>query len=63
MVAESILAAYAATGGFRFPVVVRLQGTNCEEGSHLIQTSGFENVLLETDFEAAAQKVVKITGN
>ncbi|KAK2786753.1 hypothetical protein FQN53_006229 [Emmonsiellopsis sp. PD_33] len=47
MIAESILAAYAATGGFRFPIV--------------IQTSGFENVLLETDFEAAAQKIVKVT--
>lgn len=35
MVAESILAAYAATGGFNFPVVLRLQGTNCEKASQL----------------------------
>lgn len=30
MIAEAILA-----GGFRIPVVIRLQGTNCEQGSEL----------------------------
>lgn len=32
MIAESIVAAAKATGGFRVPVVVRLQGTNSEKG-------------------------------
>ncbi|RJE18111.1 ATP-grasp domain protein [Aspergillus sclerotialis] len=49
MIAESILAAYAVTGGFKFPVV--------------IQASGFENILLEADFEAAAKTIVKLTSN
>lgn len=35
MIAESILAAYTVTGGFKFPVVLRLQGTNCERGLQL----------------------------
>lgn len=35
MIAESILAASAAMGGFRIPVVVRLQGTNFDKGLEL----------------------------
>ncbi|KNG90532.1 succinyl-CoA synthetase beta subunit [Aspergillus nomiae NRRL 13137] len=58
MIAESILAAAAAMGGFRIPVVLRLQGTNYEKG---IQESGLDNILLEADFDAAAQKIVELT--
>lgn len=36
MIAESIVAAAEAIGGFRIPVVVRLQGTNCDKGLGLV---------------------------
>lgn len=61
MIAEAILAASAATGGFQIPVVIRLQGTKCEEGSELIRTSALDNVLLEGDFEKAVENIVRIT--
>lgn len=36
MIAESIVAAAKDIGGFKMPVVVRLQGTNSEEGLQLV---------------------------
>ncbi|PTU21366.1 hypothetical protein P175DRAFT_0508350 [Aspergillus ochraceoroseus IBT 24754] len=74
LIAESILAAAAAaatTGGFKIPVVVRLQGTNFEQGLKLgsaflpsfllsIESSGLGNVVFEPDFEAAVQKSVEL---
>jgi succinyl-CoA synthetase beta subunit len=36
MIAESIVAAASAIGGFKMPVVVRLQGTNNEKGLKLV---------------------------
>ncbi|QKX64456.1 uncharacterized protein TRUGW13939_11630 [Talaromyces rugulosus] len=63
MIADSILAASAATGGFNIPVVIRLQGTNCETGSKLIRESGLDNVLMEADFEEATKKIVELTNN
>lgn len=36
MIAEAIIAAAMATGGFKVPVVVRLQGTNCEKALRLV---------------------------
>ena len=36
MIAESIIAAASEMGGFKVPVVVRLQGTNCEQGLKLV---------------------------
>lgn len=38
MIAESIVAAAKAMGGFRVPVVVRLQGTNSEKGLNLVNS-------------------------
>lgn len=35
MIADSILAASSAMGGFRMPVIIRLQGTNSDQGSKL----------------------------
>ncbi|KAF7617793.1 hypothetical protein AFLA_006705 [Aspergillus flavus NRRL3357] len=49
MIAESILAASAAMGGFSIPVV--------------IQTSGLDNIILEADFDAAAKKIVELTNS
>ena len=36
MIAESIIAAAKEIGGFKVPVVVRLQGTNSEKGLKLV---------------------------
>lgn len=36
MIAESIISAASAIGGFKVPVVVRLQGTNSEKGLKLV---------------------------
>jgi succinyl-CoA synthetase beta subunit len=38
MIAEAIVAAAAEMGGFKCPVVVRLQGTNAEKGLKLVSS-------------------------
>ena len=47
--------------GIKLPVVVRLQGTNAEEGRKLLLESGLK-VDVATDLWEAAQKIVGITG-
>ena len=47
--------------GIKIPVVVRLQGTNAEEGRKLLAESGL-NVEVATDLWEAAQKIVALTG-
>lgn len=61
MIAEAIVAAAAEMGGFKCPVVVRLQGTNSEKGLKLIEQSGLKNLVVEAEFEKAAQMVVEQT--
>ncbi|KAJ5715157.1 Succinate--CoA ligase subunit beta [Penicillium malachiteum] len=64
MIAESIIAAAAQMGGFKVPVVVRLQGTNCDKGLKLLENSGAENnITVEADFEAAAETIVRLTSH
>ncbi|KAJ5622874.1 Succinate--CoA ligase subunit beta [Penicillium lividum] len=60
MIAESIIDAAAERGGFKVPVVVRLQGTNSDKGLKLIENSNVENLMVEPDFEAAAQTIVRL---
>lgn len=38
MIAESIIAAARQMDGFKVPVVIRLQGTNCDTGLELVRT-------------------------
>src|SRR3989441_694882 len=45
----------------KIPVVVRLQGTNAEEGRQLLQESGLK-IEVATDLWEAAQKIVALTG-
>ena len=45
----------------KIPVVVRLQGTNAEEGRTLLKESGLK-VEVATDLWEAAQKIVAVTG-
>ncbi|MBI5411226.1 MAG: ADP-forming succinate--CoA ligase subunit beta [Nitrospirae bacterium] len=47
--------------GLKLPVVVRLQGTNAEEGRKLLMESGLK-VDVATDLWEAAQKIVGMTG-
>ena len=47
--------------GLKLPVVVRLQGTNAEEGQKLLKESGL-TVDVATDLWEAAQKIVAMTG-
>jgi len=47
--------------GIKIPVMVRLQGTNAEEGRKLLAESGL-NVEVATDLWEAAQKIVALTG-
>ncbi|KAL2697516.1 hypothetical protein AAEP93_011420 [Penicillium crustosum] len=61
MIAEAIIAAAAEMGGFKCPVVVRLQGTNSEKGLKLIEQSGLKNLIVEGEFEKAARMIVKET--
>jgi succinyl-CoA synthetase beta subunit len=43
------------------PLVVRLQGTNAEEGRKLLAESGLK-LEVANDLWEAAQKIVKLTG-
>ena len=44
--------------GLKVPLVVRLEGTNVEQGKKIIRESGL-NVLPADDLDDAAQKIVK----
>ncbi|XHG08990.1 hypothetical protein AWENTII_012073 [Aspergillus wentii] len=60
MIAQCILQAASILGGFRVPVVVRLQGTNSDEALKLLEDSGLD-LCTETDFDSAAAKIVELT--
>lgn len=59
MIAESIIAAAKALGDLRVPVVVRLQGTNSEQGLKLIEESGL-GLRTEFEFGDAARTAVEL---
>ncbi len=56
VIARGVLAAVKAVG-LEVPLVVRLEGTNVEEGKRIIAESGL-NVLPADDLDDAAQKIV-----
>ncbi|MGD9838354.1 MAG: ADP-forming succinate--CoA ligase subunit beta [Afipia sp.] len=57
VIARGVIAAVKAVG-LQVPLVVRLEGTNVEEGKTIIRESGL-NVLPADDLDDAAQKIVK----
>ncbi|GAB4067276.1 ADP-forming succinate--CoA ligase subunit beta [Ancylobacter sonchi] len=57
VIARGVLAAVKAVG-LEVPLVVRLEGTNVEEGKAIIRDSGL-NVIPADDLDDAAQKIVK----
>ena len=56
VIARGVLAAVKAVG-LEVPLVVRLEGTNVEEGKQIIRESGL-NVIPADDLDDAAQKIV-----
>ena len=56
IIAAGVVAAVKAVG-LKVPLVVRLEGTNVEEGKKIINESGL-NVLSANDLDDAAQKIV-----
>ena len=56
VIARGVIAAVKAVG-LKVPLVVRLEGTNVEEGKKIINESGL-NVLSANDLDDAAQKIV-----
>src|SRR6201988_1607039 len=56
VIARGVIAAVKAVG-LQVPLVVRLEGTNVEEGKMIIRESGL-NVLPADDLDDAAQKIV-----
>ncbi len=62
VIANGVIAAVKAVG-LKVPLVVRLEGTNVEEGKKIIAESGL-NVLPANDLDDAAQKIVAaVKGN
>ena len=57
VIARGVIAAVKAVG-LQVPLVVRLEGTNVEEGKKIISASGL-NVIPADDLDDAAQKIVK----
>eukprot|EP00873_Tetraselmis_striata_P016854 jgi/Tetstr1/437118/TSEL_025878.t1 len=57
VIAEGVIAAVKDVG-LKVPLVVRLEGTNVEQGKKIINESGL-NVIAADDLDDAAQKIVK----
>ncbi len=57
VIARGVIGAVKAVG-LKVPLVVRLEGTNVEEGKNIIRESGL-NVIPADDLDDAAQKIVK----
>ena len=56
VIARGVVAAVKAVG-LKVPLVVRLEGTNVEQGKQIIRSSGL-NVIPADDLDDAAQKIV-----
>lgn len=62
-VANGIVAACNALGdSFKLPLVVRLEGTNVEEGLRILDTSGLP-IITAIDLDDAAKKAVATLGS
>jgi len=59
LIAEGIIAAVREVG-VSIPVVVRLEGTNAEEGRQLLEQSGLA-LITASDLDDAAEKAVRAT--
>ena len=59
-VANGVVEAYKAIGDIRVPIIVRLQGTNAEEGARIINESGLKvsSAVLLKDAAARVKEVL-----
>ncbi len=60
IIAEGVIAAVKDVG-LKVPLVVRLEGTNVEQGKKMLSASGL-NITPANDLDDAAQKIVKAVG-
>ncbi|MNC94363.1 Succinyl-CoA ligase [ADP-forming] subunit beta [compost metagenome] len=61
-IANGVVAALRELGGARIPVVVRLEGTNVEEGRRILRESEFDFLVAETMADAAKKVVAAVKG-
>ena len=59
IIAQGVLAAVKNVGGIKLPLVVRLEGTNVDEGKKILEDSGISIVTADS-LDEAAQKIVNI---
>lgn len=59
IIAAGVVAAVKNVGGLSIPLVVRLEGTNVDEGKKILSESGIDLVAADS-LDDAAQKIVKI---
>ena len=61
-VANGVVEAYKAIGDIRVPIIVRLQGTNAEEGARIIDESGLKvaSAVLLKDAAARVKEVLSL---
>lgn len=59
IIASGVVAAVKNVGGLSIPLVVRLEGTNVDEGKKILNESGI-NLVTADNLDDAAQKIVKI---
>jgi succinyl-CoA synthetase beta subunit len=61
-IASGVVAALRELGGVKIPVVVRLEGTNVEEGRRILRESEFHFLVAETMADAAQKAVAAVKG-
>jgi succinyl-CoA synthetase beta subunit len=61
-IASGVVAALRELGGVKIPVVVRLEGTNVEEGRRILRESEFDFLVAETMADAAQKAVTAVKG-
>ena len=61
-IAAGVVAALRELGGAKLPVVVRLEGTNVEQGRAILRDSEFDFIVAETMADAAQKVVAAVKG-
>ncbi len=61
-IANGVVAALRELGGVKIPVVVRLEGTNVDEGRRILRESEFDFLVAETMADAAKKVVGAVRG-
>jgi succinyl-CoA synthetase beta subunit len=62
-IANGVVAALRSLGGVALPVVVRLEGTNVEQGRAILRDSEFDFIVAADMADAAAKAVAAVRGN